>query len=317
MALSLAQRGAARALVASLVLVIATALPSSLGAQDSLTLRDAIGMAQERGLAGRAARNARDAAHWRHQAFSARRLPQLSLTGNLPQYNRAIIPVVQPGGETQFRTQSQTTSTLGLQLSQVIPLTGGQVFLSSELTRVDQSGSGLGRLWQSTPVMIGIQQELFRPNELAWDGREQTLDGEIAERQYLEAREDVAIATATAFFDLYAARLRLENATANVAVNDTLYTLSKRRYQVGKIGENDLLQSELALLRARSSLDGARLEYDRAMAALRLQLKVPADSNLAIAAPVNVPVMTVDTAVAVAEALRNRSQMASFDLQKL
>jgi outer membrane protein TolC len=314
---SLAQRGAAHALVASLVLVIATSLPTSLPAQDSLTLRDAIGMAQERGLAGRAARNARSAAHWRHQAFSARRLPQLSLTGDLPQYNRAIIPVLQPGGETQFRTQSQTTSSLDLRLDQAIPFTGGRVFLESGITRIDQGGSGLGRLWQSRPVTIGIQQELFRPNELAWDGREQTLDDAIAERQYLEAREDVAIATATAFFDLYAARLRLENATANVAVNDTLYTLSKGRYQVGKIGENDLLQSELALLRARSSLDGARLEYERAMAALRLQLKVPADSSFAIAAPVNVPVMTVDTAVAVAEALRNRSQIAGFDLQKL
>ncbi|HEY9426189.1 MAG TPA: TolC family protein [Gemmatimonadaceae bacterium] len=310
-------RGASLALLTTLVLSLGAARPAPLSAQDSLALRDAISMAQERGLAGNAARNAREAAHWRQRVFSARRLPQLSLSGALPSYSRAIIPVVQPGGETQFRTQSQTTSSLNLELDQVIPFTGGRVFLSSELTRVDQNGSGLGRLWQSTPFQIGIQQELFRPNQLAWDGREQSLDDEIAERQYLEAREDVAIATATAFFDLYAARLTLENATANVAVNDTLYTLSKGRYQVGKIGENDLLQSELALLRARTSLDGARLDYSRAMAALRLLLKVPADSDLAIAAPVDVPVMAVDTAVAVAEALRNRSQIASFDLQKL
>jgi outer membrane protein TolC len=312
-----AHRGASLALLASLVLAAGAVRSASLPAQDSLTLRNAIHMAQERGKAGNAARNAREAARWRQRAFSARRLPQLRLSGNLPDYNRAIIPVLQPGGETQFRTQSQTTSSLQLQLEQVVPFTGGRVFLSSGLTRIDQNGSGLGRLWQSTPVRIGIQQDLFRPNVLAWDGREQSLDDEIAERQYLEAREDVAIATATAFFDLYAARLTLENATSNVAVNDTLYTLSKGRYQVGKIGENDLLQSELALLRARTSLDGARLDYSRAMAALRLLLKVPADSDFAIAAPVDVPVMTVDTAVAVAEALRNRSQMASFDLQKL
>lgn len=317
MAFSFVQRGAAHTLVASLVFIIGAARPVPLRAQDSLTLRDAIRMAQERGLAGRAARDAREASRWRHNAFSARRLPQLSLTGNLPQYNRAIIPVVQPGGETQFRTQSQTTSSLDLRLDQVIPFTGGRVFLESGLTRIDQDGSGLGRLWQSRPVTIGIQQELFRPNELAWDGREQTLDDEIAQRQYLEAREDVAIATATAFFDAYAARLALDNATANVAVNDTLYTLSRGRYQVGKIGENDLLQSELRLLRARTALDGARLEYGRAMAALRLLLKVPADSEFAVAAPVNVPVMVVDTVVAVVEALRNRSQMANFDLQKL
>jgi outer membrane protein TolC len=309
--------GASLALLTTLVLSFGAACPAPLLAQDSLALRDAILMAQDRGLAGSAARNARAAAHWRQRAFSARRLPQLSLSGQLPAYNRAIIPVLQPGGETQFRTQSQTTSSLNLQLTQVVPFTGGRVFLSSGLTRVDQNGSGLGRLWQSTPFQLGIQQDLFRPNELAWDGREQSLDDEIAERQYLEAREDVAIATATAFFDVYAARLTLENATANVAVNDTLYTLSKGRYQVGKIGENDLLQSELALLRARTSLDGARLDFSRAMAALRLLLKVPADSDFAVAAPVDVPVMSVDTAVAVAEALRNRSQIASFDLQKL
>lgn len=308
---------ASRALLAGIVLCALPTYAASLPAQDSLTLRDAISMAQERGLAGEAARNARAAARWRERAFSARRLPQLSLSGQLPEYNRAIIPVLQPGGETQFRTQSQTMSSLNLTLSQVVPITGGNVFVSSGLRRIDQSGSGLGRLWQSTPFLLGIQQDIFRPNALAWDGREQSLDDEIAERQYREAREDVAIATATAFFELYAARLTLENATANVAVNDTLYTLSKGRYEVGKIGENDLLQSELALLRARTSLDGAKLDYSRAMAALQLQLRVPADSTFEIAAPVDVPVMEVDTAVAVAEALRNRSQMTNFELQKL
>jgi outer membrane protein TolC len=281
-----------RALLAGLLLCAAHTYAAPIAAQDSLALRDAITMAQERGLAGNAARNARAAARWRDRAFSARRLPQLSLGGQLPAYNRAIIPVIQPGGETEFRTQSQTISSLNLTQS-------------------------LGELWQSTPFVVGIRQDLFRPNALAWDGREQSLDNEIADRQYREAREDVAIATATAFFNLYAARLTLANAAANVAVNDTLYTLSKGRYQVGKIGENDLLQSELALLRARTSLDGARLDYSRAMAALELQLEVPLDSTFEIAAPVDVPIMEVDTALAVAEALHNRSQMTNLELQKL
>lgn len=309
-------RAAAKA--PAVLLLFALGAPfAPLAAQDPLTLREAISIAQQRGLAGEAARSARAAARWRDRAFDARRLPQLSLTGQLPAYNRAIIPVVQPGGETEFRTQSQTLSSLNLRLSQVVPLTGGSVFLSSGLTRVDQSGSGLGRLWQSTPVLLGITQDIFRPNTLAWDSREQTLDARIAEREYLEAREDVAITTATAFFDLYSARMTLENATTNVAVNDTLYTLSKGRYQVGKIGENDLLQSELALLRARTALDGAKLDYDRALAALKLQLNAPADTTIEIAAPVDVPMMEVDTAVAVREALRNRSQMTSYELQKL
>src|SRR5438105_2194370 len=124
------------------------------------------------------------------------------------------------------------------------------------------------------PFVIGLQQNVFRPNALKWDAREQDLRAETAERQYVEAREDVALATVNAFFDVYAARVALENATTNAAVNDTLYTLNKGRFEVGKIGENDLLQSELALLRMRTSLDAARLDFDRALANLRLQLNV-------------------------------------------
>jgi outer membrane protein TolC len=288
-----------------------------LRAQQAMTLQQAIQIAQQRGLSARAARSSLDAARWRDQAFGAQFLPQLSLQGNLPNLNRSIIPVPQANGVTVFAPQSQVQTSLGLRLSQEIPWTGTQLFVSSSLTRVDQSGQQQSRLWQSTPVLIGLQQSLFRPNTLKWDSREQTVKNVVAERQYLEAREDVAVNTATAFFDLYAARMSLQNVTANAAVNDTLYTLSQGRYQVGKIGENDLLQSQLALLRARNAVDGAKLEHERALAAFKLLLNLPADTDVTVLAPVDVPTITVDTALAVAEALRNQSEMENLTLQTL
>ena len=44
--------------------------------------------------------------------------------------------------------------------------------------------------------------------------REQDLVAVSADKQYLEAREDVAITTANAFFDLFSARLALDNAVS-------------------------------------------------------------------------------------------------------
>jgi outer membrane protein TolC len=129
--------------------------------------------------------------------------------------------------------------------------------------------------------------------------------------------EDVAITTANAFFDYYTAKLNLENAQANAAVNDTLYTLNNGRFEVGKIGENDLLQSELALLRARVSLDGARLEHDRTLAALRLALDLPPGAPLEVIVPTDVPEVAADTTIAVTMALRNRAQMLDLELQEV
>lgn len=291
------------------------AMSAPLQAQRPLNLTQAIDLAQRQGLQARAAEASRDAARRRDRAFTARRLPQLSLTGDVPVYNRSIIEVVQPDGSSEFRPQQQTNTSLNLQMAQRLPITGGSLFVSSALARLDVSGTRDVRNWSSTPLSVGIRQDILRPNAFKWDGREQELRADAAERQYLEAREDVAIAVTQSFFDLYTARLDLENATRNAATNDTLYTLNKGRFEVGKIGENDLLQSELALLRARNAVDGARLTYDRALASFRLAVNAPASAPVDIVVTGDIPDVVADTALAVQQALRNRAQALELELQ--
>ena len=92
-----------------LPLLLAAAV-SSLGAQTgtppataaTLTLQDAIAMAQRRGPAAQAARSQRDAARYRNNAFNARLLPQLVLSGNAADLNHGINPITLPDCSTQF-----------------------------------------------------------------------------------------------------------------------------------------------------------------------------------------------------------------------
>lgn len=295
--------------------VVAATLAGPLQGQSNLTLAQAIERAQRESYGARAAVSTRDAARQRDRAFGARLLPQLSIGGDLPIYNRSIIPVLQPDGSTLFRAQQQNEARLNMRVTQQLPLTGGNLFVESSLARLQISGEQAVRNWSSTPFRIGLTQDLLRSNSQAWDSREQGLQIDAAERQFLEAREDLAIETANAYFDHYAARMTLENATNNAAINDTLFTLNKGRYEVGKIGENDLLQNELALLRSRNSLNTARLEFDRTLAALRLRLNLPPDAPVTLAISGEVPTVTADTALAVAQALRNRADVTQQELQ--
>lgn len=302
-----------------LLALAAAALPAQQGASREplrFTLQEAIARAQADGNIARAARATRDAARERDRAFGAGLLPQLTLNGNLPSYNRSIIPVVDPGtGQTVYREQEQNEASFNLGLSQRLPVIGGDLFVNSQLSRLDRGGTINDRIWNSTPMLVGIRQDILRPNRLRWDARTQDLQAEVAERAYREAVEDVAIQTANAFFDYYAAKLALDNAANNAAVNDTLYTLNTGRFEVGRIGENDLLQSELALLRSQVALDGARLEYDRTLAALRLALNLPVGTPLEVVVPADIPEVAADTALAVSQALRNRAAMTSVELQ--
>lgn len=313
---------AALALAALAAAPAVAPLGAPLAAQEPvrLTLDAAIARAQSEGLQARAARASRDAARQSDRAYGASLMPQLSLTGTVPSYNRSIIPVLQPDGSTDFRAQQQNEAALSMTLNQRLPIIGGDLFVTSALSRLDRvSGASTSsvRTWSSTPMSIGIRQDILRPNRLRWDNRAQALNAEIAERTYREAMEDIAIAAANGFFDYYTAKLGLENAVTNVAVNDTLFTLNKGRFEVGKIGENDLLQSELALLRSQVALDQSRMEHDRALASLRLLLNLDIGTPLDIVVPTEVPEVAPDTAVAVAQALRNRAQVKQLELQEV
>lgn len=291
-----------------------TAAPSPC-ASGALTLSDAVALAQKKGLSAEAAREGLAAARARDRAFGARLLPQVSIGGMAANYNHSIVPVLQPTGETQFRPQSQNESTLGLVVTQPLPWLGSTLSVGSYLDRVDITGDASNRVYNSKPFVISLTQDLMKPRELLWDVRAQDLRANLAERQYLESREDIAVSTTSAFFDFYAATMGLNNALANAAVNDTLYTLNKGRFEVGKIGENDLLQSELQLLRARASVDGAKLERDRSESALRRLINVRSADTLVVVPPQEIPTIGADPELAVREALKNASitEQAALD----
>ena len=286
-------------------------------AQFPLTLQEAIALAQRKGLQASGARSARDAARARDRWFATQYLPSLSIGGTAPSYTRSILAVTQPDGSTLYKPVQQTTAGLTASVIQRLPWTNTTLNLSSSLNQVQVSGAGGFRTWSSTPFSIGITQPLFRANAQQWDRSQQDLRVTSAERRYLEAREDVAIGVTNAFFDLNGAALTLKNLEGNAAINDTLYTLNKGRFEVGKIGENDLLQSELALLRARAARDDAKLAYDRMLAQFRVAVNLPVGAPVTIVASNVVPLFDADTLIAVQQARRNASTMSDAELSEL
>lgn len=281
-----------------------------------LTLSEAISKAYSNGLQARSALATRNAARSVDRAFNARLLPQFDLTGNVPSYRRDITPVTQPDGSTLFLPVEQTQSNLALAVSQRVPFTGATITVQSTLAQVKRSNSSVPQSWSSTPFSIQINQPLLRLNSIGWDRAQNEVAADVAERRFLEAREDIALQVSSSFFDFYAAQVSLRNAQLNAATNDTLFKLNQGRFEVGKISENDLLQSELALLRAQQSAEGARLERDRAEAALRLALNLGPDIPLEIDVNAQVPDFVADTSVAVEQATRNLSSLRLIDQQE-
>lgn len=253
----------------------------------------------------------------RINSFNAEFLPQLSLNASLPGLSREIIPVLQPDGSELFQPQSQYFGSGGLSLSQKIAPLGSEFTLSSGVSRIDAFGSRDYSVWRTTPFMLSYRQPIFTYNNMKWETKIQDVRQMMNDEEYSTEIESISTNVTRRFFDLYIARMNLKNAEQNIGVNDTLYTISKGRFEVGKIAENDLLQSELAFLNAQNAYERSLLDYRQAMEEFKTEIGISGEQLLQVTPPLFVPELSLDEEYAVKQALENNPTVKNLEIDKL
>ena len=269
------------------VLLIAVVSPQLSKAQvQTLTLESSIEFAKNNSPLSRAARFSLMSAKWRYKSFRADLLPSLALSGDAPNYNKSIFSNVLDDGTVTFSSRTQSEASAAVSIDQNIMPTGGRLSLSSGITRLGIFTGENTYLWQSTPLVVGLSQPLFQFNSLKWRNKTEPLRYEIAQKQYVEDMEDLSFTVTQSFFNFLLAKVNVEVAEFNVTVNDSIYNISKGRFQVGSIAQNELLQSELEFRNARASLTTARLDYERAEESFKALLGIDDDTEIS---PVRIP----------------------------
>lgn len=281
-----------------------------------LTLAESIRMGHEHGPLSAMARKAYQSKEQRYRAFTAGFLPQLSLQADAPQFIRTINSITQPDGSSSFLLQRQAQSSLSLALLQKVPWTNTEISLYSRLNRLDNLETK-SAVYRSTPLTLSVRQSLFSINTSAWDSEVQDLGYESSRREFVEAMEDAAIDITGRFFGYYLASMNVSNALLNLAINDTLFQMSKGRFNVGKIAENDLLQSELAFLNAKTQYENARIEFDRAQELFRHSIGSADGRPIRVVPTETIPLIAVDPTEAVSYAEQFRSDIVDFKIQTL
>ncbi len=275
----------------------------------SLDLMQTINIAQKDGIDVQFADVSFQNNYWQYQAFLARLKPQLNFRGEIPNINRSIEPIILPDGTEAFINRSLMSNSARINLQQSIPLTGGQIFAQTGLRRIDLfSASGNGNIsYLSTPVSIGFVQPIFGFNELKWEKRIAPLQYEESIKQYSEDFEKIAYDATGYFFEVLIAQLNLEAAHRDKENADSLYVISKARYDVGKIAETEVLQMELQAMRADATLSQSTLNLSSATERLRNFMGIQQEVAFKLIPPEEIPEFEVDATAALELANRNRA----------
>ena len=302
----------------SLLLVLLNVSATGYAGGDTvrLTMSDVIRMAQESSPQAVQARNSFESAWLSYRSYKAEMLPSLSLSSS-PSLNRTTNYVTLPDGSEQYVRSNSMRNNVSLDLTQNIWLTGGQISLSSNLSRLDQLGDNSTHSYYTQPLQLTISQSLNGYNTFKWSRKMEPIEYRMARKQYAETMELVASQATSVFFNMVSAQTDLDIARLNMAATDTLYTYGLGRYNIGTITENELLQLELNKLNQETSIMSSEMSFDDAVDQLRNFLNLTSDTQIEVITTDSIPHFTVPLDQAMELARQNSPDIESMELNRL
>ena len=272
-----------------------------------LTLRDAIRIAQENSLDAKVARFSFLANYWTYRSFKAQLLPSVNLSGGLGHFNRSLVQTRNyEDGRLAYVTNNTMSNNLTLSIDQQIAATGGTISLQSYLYRLDQF-SYKEHTYNSQPLRVNYTQPLRAFNHLKWEKKTAPLEYEIAQKKYASTMQDIAMRVTSLYFEVLNAQSNCQQSNASQADRETLYSMAKKRLELGTTNKSEVLQMELSLLNAKVNANSNRITLDDAKYNLFSYLRVTDYEQAELLPPSNVPNVTVSMDDVLQKAIENSS----------
>ena len=281
----------------------------------SYTLSQIIDYAQKNSPEALRIETAKENKYWQWRTYKSNYKPQLVLNSDFPYQNKNI-PVSQNDGSIVYRRVNQSEATVDVSLEQNISFTGGKLYLSSDLSRVDNFDENM-HSYSSSPFYIGIEQPIFSFNELKWMNKIEPLKYEESQREFIENNEQIAYNTAYRFFNLLIAQINLKIADANLQTADTIYKTGQEKYNMGKISRNELLQLKYGVITAQKSKLKAMLSRETSQLELSSYTGLPITGTVMLAIPDQINPFFIDDSLAVEKALENSQRSLAFKREVL
>ena len=257
-----------------------------------LSLDDCITMARRQSVQAAVALGELRSAYWQWRSYRADLLPEVSLSGTTPSWNKRYSSYQQADGSLSFVRNDYLGLDGAVNIKQKLWPTGGTLSVESSLDYLHQSGNGGSQnQFMSLPVAITLSQPLFSVNHLKWNRRIEPLRYREAQARFLTETEQVAMQAISLYFGLLLAGEQVNISKQNLQTAEKLYEVAQAKRRMGTISENDVLQLRLDVLTARSALTNSESTRQARQFALRSFLDVEADIDPIM--PENLPLPSI------------------------
>jgi outer membrane protein TolC len=286
-------------------------------AQDSdikvtLSLKNVLDLAVKQSSSVKYTQNNNVNYYWRWKNFQTTFRPQLTLSGDLPNYVRAPAAVTQPDGSVAYKQISQLNTSTTLALSQAIPLTGTYIYVASSLYRNHDYYKDTTN-FSGNPFYIGFTQPLFAYNWMKWAKKTEPLIYDEAQKAFVQSIEEISHEATARFFRYLQIQTSYSLAESNLKNSQDNLKIAEVKQKIGDISENDFSRITLSVLNAQKALDRARMDLKNADFELKTYIGLDQNMNINLQIPLDMVLFNVDVKIALDQAKSNRKETPYFE----
>jgi outer membrane protein len=278
----------------------------------SLSLRNVVDLAISQSSSVKYVQNQDVNYYWRWKNHQTRFRPQLTLSGDLPDFENQTKPIVQPDGSVKFNQVTQLETSAQLAIYQPVPLLGANVYAATGITRLqDFNNSTVG--FSGYPVSVGIYQPLFAYNWMKWTRMTEPLVYEEAQKRFIESIEEISYNATARFFNYLKIQTNYTLAESNLKNSRDNLTIAKVKKELGNISGNDFSRIQLSVFNAQKALNNARIALKNADYELKKYIGLDQNLTIELIIPLDMILWEVDAVKALEESMENRKETPEFE----
>lgn len=278
----------------------------------SLSLRNVVDMAITQSSAVKYAQNTNVNYYWRWQNHQTRFRPQLTLSGDIPDFNKQDIPVRQDDGSIKFHYVNELSASANLALSQSIPQLGMNIYAASSLYGL-QDFNNQQLSFSGKPIYIGFTQPILAYNWMKWAKMTEPLIYEEAQRNFVESIEEIAFNAVNLFFRYLRIQTNFILAESNLKNSRDNLKIAEVRQKLGTISENDFSRIQLSVFNAQKALNSARMDLKNADFELKKYIGLDQEQAIDLEVPLDMLLFVIDPDEALGYALEHRKETPQYE----
>ena len=278
----------------------------------SLTLQNVVDLAIAQSSAVKYVQNRDVNYYWRWKNFRKTFLPNLVMSGVLPNYNQSTIPVTQPDGSIEFKEVSNLMSSANISLNQMIPLTGASIYASTSASRVQDFYKNETN-FSGKPISIGFYQPIFAYNWMKWSQKTEPMVYNESQKNFIQSIEEIAYAATSRFFNYLRIQTNFKLAESSLKNSNDNLRIAQTKKKLGQISENDFSRIELSVLNAQKALSSAGMQLKNSDFELKSYVGLDQNEEIELQMPLNITLFDIDSKKALEEAKTNRPEPVNLE----